>query len=66
MARGIISLGKLCLRARYLFIHARDLFIYVRELFVHTPDHDLARIALLRVQRGIGGDQLVRSIDCKS
>jgi hypothetical protein len=45
MARGIISLGKLLLRARYLFIHARDLFKYVSELFVHARDHDLARIA---------------------
>jgi hypothetical protein len=56
MAHRIMSLGKLFLRARYLFIHARDLFIYMRQLFVRARGHDMARIALLRVQRGIGAD----------
>jgi hypothetical protein len=28
----------------------------VRELFVHARHHEMARIGLFRIQRGIGGD----------
>jgi hypothetical protein len=34
-------------------MRARDLFMSVRELFVCSRDHDMARIGLFRVRRGV-------------